>query len=413
LKNPSRKFVIAATFVFATTLAISGQVHATPQAPTEGITPFYVWQEDIPEVMGTLLRQEPLEKKLVLDSASAGVRVLYASKGWNNQPVVVSGDILIPEGRPPEGGWPVLAWSHGTVGVADACAPSHNGRAPRDIAYLNKWLTEGYAIVSTDYEGLGTSGGHTYLHCKSEANGNIDAVLAAQQAGLNLSKSWLVIGQSQGGQGALCTGAYVADRSGELDFRGTLATAPAVNWKDRFFSGGAEDPNPFIGMSLYLARGFEVYEPHFNTGETFTDAAMALMPYTETLCVSELIGVGMKANLSQGQSLKIVPIGKAPGVLSATQKMDVPTSGWSAPVYIAQGTADTLVRFEDARKFALALCDENIQVFFDAYEGAEHSGPLNQGFDAFSQWVANRFAGKPGSSNCQLIKDSLNKSSAL
>jgi pimeloyl-ACP methyl ester carboxylesterase len=235
------------------------------------------------------------------------------------------------------------------VGVADLCAPSYSGRSERDTTYLNKWLAQGYAIVSTDYEGLGTPGGHAYLHCQSEANGNIDAVRAAQSAGLNLSKSWLVIGQSQGGQGALCTGAYVAERAGELDFRGTLATAPAVNWKDRFYTGKAEDPNPFVGMSLYLARGFEVYEPTFQASDVFTDAAMALMPYSDTLCVNEFIGLGMKANLTQGQSLKVVPFGMAPGAAS----------------------------------------------------GAEHSGPLNQGFDTFRQWVADRFADKAAGDNCQ------------
>ncbi len=384
-------------------LVASCQVHLVLPALAEGAAPFYVWQEDVPSHPGQLLRQEPLEEKLVLNAASKGVRILYASQGWNDQPVAVSGDVLIPKGVAPEGGWPVLAWSHGTVGVADVCAPSYRGRSERDIKYLNKWLAEGYAIVSTDYEGLGTPGGHAYLHCRSEANGNIDAVRAAQQLELNLSKRWLVLGQSQGGQGALYTGAFVAASAPELDFRGTLATAPAVNWKDRFFTGRAEDPNPFIGMSLYLARGFEVYEPAFQSSNTFSDAAMELLPYADTLCVGELIGIGMKAKLTQGQSLKVVPFGKAPGTASGAEKMDVPVSGWSAPVYIGQGSADPLVRFEDVRNFSVDLCNEDVAVTLDVYEGAKHSGPLNQGFDAFRQWVADRFAGKPAADSCQEI----------
>ena len=114
----------------------------------------------------------------------------------------------------------MLAWSHGTVGVADVCAPSFRGRSERDVKYLDHWLARGYAIVATDYEGLGTRGPHPYLHCRSEAQGNIDAVRAAQSLGLPLSRRWLVTGQSQGGQGALCTGAMADTRAPELDFLG-------------------------------------------------------------------------------------------------------------------------------------------------------------------------------------------------
>ena len=306
-------------------LGLGIQVEGAQQAG--GASPFYVWHEEIPENPGLLLNQEPLEEALTLENAGSAVRILYVSQGWDDQPVTVSGDVFVPKGDAPEGGWPILAWSHGTLGVADICAASFSGHSKRDKKYLNKWLAEGYAIVATDYEGLGTPGGHAYLHCKSEANGNIDAVRAARQLGFALSDRWMVMGQSQGGQGALCTGAYVKERAPELDFRGTLATAPAVNWKQRFSVGTPEEPSPFVGMSLLLARGFEVYEPTFDSSEAFTEATMAMMPSTDTACVGELIGMGMKANLTMGESLKIVPFGDIPGASNGAEKMDVPRRG--------------------------------------------------------------------------------------
>jgi pimeloyl-ACP methyl ester carboxylesterase len=380
------------------------QTWAAPEIQSEGASPFYVWQEEIPSVPGTLLRQEPLPEDFVLENAATGVRILYVSQGWNGDWVAVSGDVLVPKGDAPEGGWPVLAWSHGTVGVADICAPSFSGRSERDITYLNKWLAAGYAIVSTDYEGLGTPGGHTYLHCESEANGNIDAVRASLQLGRDLSASWMVMGQSQGGQGALCTGAYVGDRAPDLDFRGTLATAPAVSWKARFATGTADEPSPFFAMSLFLARGFEVYAPAFQSKAAFTDAGMALLPHTDSQCVRAMIGMGMKANLTMGESLKIVPFGDIPGVDEGAELMEVPTTGWNAPVYIGQGSADPLVRFEDVANHALELCRNDVSVTLDVYEGAQHSGPMNQGFDAFSQWVAGRFGDKEAVDNCEVIE---------
>ena len=56
------------------------------------------------------MRQQQLEQALVLEEAKTGIRILYASEGWNDQAVTVSGDVLIPAGNAPEGGWPVLAW---------------------------------------------------------------------------------------------------------------------------------------------------------------------------------------------------------------------------------------------------------------------------------------------------------------
>src|ERR1700677_1252030 len=60
-------------------------------------------------------------------------------------PIAVSGALYLPRGAPPEGGWPLLAWAHGTVGIADVCAPSWAGRSERDITYLNHSLDQGYA----------------------------------------------------------------------------------------------------------------------------------------------------------------------------------------------------------------------------------------------------------------------------
>ena len=42
----------------------------------------------------------------------------------SGEPVLATGVVLVPSGEPPAGGWPVIAWAHGTAGVARVCAPS-------------------------------------------------------------------------------------------------------------------------------------------------------------------------------------------------------------------------------------------------------------------------------------------------
>ena len=83
----------------------------------------------------------------------------------------MSGTVSVPKGRAPKGGWPVISWGHGTTGIADACAPSRDSASNPahgliDYAYplLQRWLKAGYAVVRTDYQGLGTPGAHPYRH---------------------------------------------------------------------------------------------------------------------------------------------------------------------------------------------------------------------------------------------------------
>ena len=52
---------------------------------------------------------------------------------------------------------------------------------------LQRWLKAGYAVVRTDYEGLGTPGVHPYLVGRSEGRSVLDAVRAARALDPRLS----------------------------------------------------------------------------------------------------------------------------------------------------------------------------------------------------------------------------------
>ena len=146
--------------------AVRGPAHGDA-----GVSDFYAWKEKVPRVPGRLLRQEPLPDQLMLTNAAKGLRVLYTSTDGidGKSPIAVSGAIYPPKGTPPAGGWPIVAWAHGTTGTADVCAPSWMERGTRDTDYLNAWLGQGYAVVASDYQGLGTPGGHPGWRCGRRA----------------------------------------------------------------------------------------------------------------------------------------------------------------------------------------------------------------------------------------------------
>ena len=123
-----------------------------PSAGDGGVTPFYIWKDALPKQPGRMLRQEPLPDGQAQPAASQSLRILYSSTdGVGNQArIAVSGTLYLPKGTLPAGGWPVVAWAHGTTGIADVCAPSWRGNTDRDKAYLDAWLSHGFAVVATD-----------------------------------------------------------------------------------------------------------------------------------------------------------------------------------------------------------------------------------------------------------------------
>jgi hypothetical protein len=89
----------------------------------------------------------------------------------------------------------VISWAHGTTGVADVCAPTRDFAGtpnPTGESYinddLNAWLQAGYAVLRTDYEGLGTPGKHPNLGGTSEGRSVLDIVAAARQLDPRISK---------------------------------------------------------------------------------------------------------------------------------------------------------------------------------------------------------------------------------
>lgn len=134
--------------------------------------------------------------------------------------------VFYPHTEKPKNGWRIVVWTHGTVGVGDACAPSNNPINTNFKVTADALLKEGYVLIAPDYEGLGTPGIHPYLHLKSEALSAIYGVVALKNASTDFSGDWMVVGQSQGGQAALGTAEYAND---DPHFKGAVAGAPAAS----------------------------------------------------------------------------------------------------------------------------------------------------------------------------------------
>ncbi len=244
---------------------------------------------------GDLIWARSLTSQAALPSAAQNWLVLYRSTDVAGKPIAVSGTVAIPSGTPPAGGWPVLSWTHGTTGIADICAPSRNSPEypARDYvnlmsASLDHWLQRGYAVVQTDYQGLGTPGTHPYLVGDSEARGAIDMVLAARQLNPALSQNWLVMGHSQGGQAAIYTAARAPDYGQGLNLKGAIAIAPASHLSALVGYSQAHPDMNANGFGALMTVGIGAGAPGLDTNAMLTAEGKKRIRLVEERCVMGL-----------------------------------------------------------------------------------------------------------------------------
>ena len=245
-----------------------------------------------------------------LGSVAAESSILtYKMLGQRGQEVQATSLVFTPNTPPPVGGWPIVVWAHGTTGVADVCAPSKAALADSTKDLISKLLAAGYVVVAPDYEGLGTPGIHPFLNVKSEAFSITDAVVAARnylsQRNLLTSKKWVTVGHSQGGHAALGAAQY-ASRA-QLDYKGTVAVAPASNLGFILIAGEQSVAKATLDKKISMYAQLDTYtalvtagirntQPTFDYPQVFTPQISSIAQQAETICsgpLGQAFGAGM------------------------------------------------------------------------------------------------------------------------
>ena len=377
-------------------LAVLGCLAGAPAA--EAL--YDVQPGEIPGKPGSVIRVWPLE------GGGAGVqghgdafRILYRSTNPSGQPIPVSGAIYIPSGPAPAGGRNVIAWAHPTSGVMPPCAPSLMPDVGGMMWNLGDMLSRGYIVVATDYPGLGTDGIHPYLIGESEARSVLDSVRAARELpNSGASNRFAVWGHSQGGHAALYTGEVAARYAPDLKLVGVAAAAPATYLVELFDADAATEQDLLAMTVLSWSRLENI--PVTNIVEP---AAMPAFEKTARDClesVAEFEAIEKaESPLQSGKFLKVDPTEAEPwkGIMLHNSPGQAPAG---APVFIAQGTADTTVNPAITKRFGEALCAQGVRVSFVALPGVTHTFAARDSAAAALNWMTDRFRGAPAPSDC-------------
>lgn len=371
------------------------------------LSPFYVWGTELPQRPGVLLRAEALAPQTEFTAAGAMHRILYTSTDarWNSGILPVSGTVYLPKGEPPRGGWPLVAWAHGTLGVADVCAPSWTQHRPRDATYLNRWLSQGFAVVATDYQGLGGPGPHPYLFWEAEGRSILDSARAVMAANPGRIANDLVItGQSQGSGSSIGASRVAPSYAPELRLRATIATGvlPSFPQGPYRVPESAPSPNGPTRFTMLRLVGGSLPDDGAPVNSLVTERGRPLLEMARTTCVDEMRGYEQQQGLNMGNAFTLEPAAVAAMLLPAT---DVAAVRMPAPVFLGTGLADRTVPPRRQYAAAAALCAAGNPLLWKTYEGITHNGIVNAAFDDELDFVRRAFANAALESNCAAIAE--------
>ncbi len=385
--------------LFMAIAVFCGAGHPVGTSAANAQTLFYrASEQELAGQPGTLIRHESVRGAPL---AAKSYRILYRSLGLKEEPIAVSGLVIIPNGPEPECGRPVVAWAHPTTGIVPRCAPSLAFFKFQQIQGLRDLVARGYIVAATDYPGLGTPGPHPYLVGVSEGRAVLDSVRAARNlAGTGTSNRFAVWGHSQGGQAVLYAGLLAKDYAPELELAGVAAAAPATDlgtlMRDGFPSPGGKN---LLAMTLWSWS--RVFGAPIN--QAVLPAAIPAVDRLAELCLESPVDIGPRRRAGQSLQRRFLRAGNLTGTepwRSLLAQNTIGTLPPGIPVFLAQGSRDDTVMPSVTIGYLRSLCAAGSKVRMVMMSGVGHGMIGRRSAPIATSWIAARFQGNPAPSDC-------------
>jgi acetyl esterase/lipase len=314
------------------------------------------------------------------------VRILYHSRSAAGEDVATSGVVLFPDHQPPAGGWPVIAWAHSLNGVARDCAPSLD-RNLQHGPFLSMYVRLGYAVVATDYTGLGTGFRSAFADMPSNALDLIYSIPAARRAAPQLGPRWIAMGTGEGGMAA----AGVAELESDIhdpNYLGSVVISRLADPQELY-----EPVNALTyKVPLFLAYGIKSVYPQFDVTDMLSSEA--IRPYQH---------VGQACDDEPGSRPSAVAILKPSWkqnqfVQKYFQRNRLGLKPAKAPLLVISSADDLSVT--ETTKVVARLCKQGDRVEFEKYPGSDPGRVIGDSARDQMAWIQSRFANGKVSSNC-------------
>ncbi|GBR53638.1 secretory lipase family protein [Neokomagataea thailandica NBRC 106555] len=273
------------------------------------------------------------------------------------------------------------------------------GEGVTEQAFFDEWLRQGYAVVATDYQGLGEAGQVLFMHARSEGMNVLDSVRAARSRFSELSDSVLLYGHSQGGQAVLAAAALAPTYAPGIKVLGVMAAAPPLldeqGLKERLAASGFSAASTLpVMMSLAQSAG----DAGQDMKGVFTERGKAFGFKARNECIEDFAPAVHKAGLTPNTAFTPV----------AAQKFAALARGWTAypsasikvPVLIGTGMNDHHNAPAEQDRLVGSLCQAGSTVQHVRLNGINHFGTLHGMQRNAESFAADVRAGRMPTSVC-------------
>lgn len=326
-------------------------------------------------------------------------QILYRSTTALGAPTAVSGTVLVPA-APYPGTRPVVAYAAGTQGWGDQCAPSKSIASGTfdELFAVNNLLAKGWAVVVTDYPGLGTPGDETYNVGIAEGYAVLDALRAATRlppAGLSAAAPALIEGYSQGGGAAAWAAQLHPQYAPDVRLRGVAAGGTPANLQAvaQHINGSL-----FFAFLAGTAIGFNAAYPSLNLDQYLTDEGRQAVAQLDTEC--QLTALAQFA----GKRVEDYTVGGANPINTPPWKAVLDQNNLGAlrpdvPLLQYHGLIDEVIPFQVEAALHQQWCALGVTTKLNGYL-AEHVLTQVVAQGDVVNWLAARVAGLPAPRSC-------------
>jgi pimeloyl-ACP methyl ester carboxylesterase len=428
---------------FVAALCVSAALLSTTMAQSAEVAlpPFYqkIGQMKPKGPLGTVIAKEKIATKI---PGADAWRIAYISSDLKERPTISTGLVIAPKGKPPQDGRPILAWAHGTTGTAQNCGPSQvldpaqdlneyfliGGTSWTDfgVPAATDFIKLGYVLVATDYQGLGGGGSkHQYTIAATQARDHINSVRAVGNMGLSgRNKKAVLYGWSQGAGSVIAAVGmpdYINQKNTAFDgveIIGGVALAPqdiaalippAARTEDDAaakmmqqlstqFSGNVFDFT-HLAMSLWAMVGTF---PNLKMSDLYTSQGETILNEVLTKKCMHSAADTLSFNLgSDFKSMMLAQPLNSRAWVNALVESSVSAAKPIAPVMIYYGSKDTTVPPVMGALYQKAKCAMGGNIGRVELPGQSHftTPPTSQAM--YSQWIKDRFQGKPAPDGCK------------
>jgi alpha-beta hydrolase superfamily lysophospholipase len=378
--------------------AASSAIHAfySPPSPLPAAAP------------GSLIRSVVVTGVPEVSAGARVWRILYHSTTIYGADVAESGYVIAPSVPAPAGGYPVIAWAHGTSGFAAPCAPSlftdsGGGAGPYLLPSLALYLAAGYVVSAADYQGLGVADGvHPYLLGSSEGRSVLDATRATRQiAGLRTADTVVIYGHSEGGHAALFAAEMAPTYAPDLHVIGVVAAAPATGLSTLVATIGTPLGAQFLPYSIPTAYSWTKTYTDLPASTVFTPAGEAFASTEVTRGCSDRVAEAIVTHHVTPGGVFAAGAGSDPTVQAHARANDPGNVRTTVPMLVVQGTADGTVPPPLTDTYVTTkACPIGDTLQYLHVTGATHGTVVIEAAPTIVAWMNARLAGSPAPSTC-------------